>query len=104
MITAPRVSLIAEPSPYRIERLDGGLNLRDEQSNILDNQSPYMLNLTCDDRGALSKRPGQTELSNIHLGSGEVHLLFDYRKKDGTIVTLLHHGSELHLVTLEEVD
>lgn len=96
MIQAPNVRMIADPPPYRVPRLDGGLNLRDEQSNILDNQSPYMPNLTCDDRGALSKRPGQELLYTTSLGAGNIHLYVDYRKKDGTVKTLLHHGTKLY--------
>lgn len=82
--------------PFRLTRIDGGMNIRDEQSNILDNQSPYMSNLTCDDRGALSKRPGQELLYLTSLGAGTVHLFADYEKKDGTIKTLLHHGTTLY--------
>lgn len=85
-----------ELPPFRINRLDGGLNLRDEQSNILDNQSPHSLNTTCDDRGALSKRPGQELLYLTSLGAGQVHLYTDYHKKDGTVKTLLHHGTKLY--------
>jgi hypothetical protein len=96
MITVPKMNLPADPPPYRIPRLDGGLNLRDEQSNIQDNQSPYSRNLTADDRGALSKRPGQELLYLISLGAGEIHLYVDYRKTDGTVKTLLHHGTKLY--------
>jgi len=85
-----------EIPPFRISRLDGGLNLRDEQSNILDNQSPYSLNTACDDRGALSKRPGQELVYLTSLGAGPIHLYVDYRKKDGTVKTLLHHGTKLY--------
>jgi hypothetical protein len=85
-----------EIPPFRLSRIDGGLNLRDEQSNILDNQSPYCLNTTCDDRGALSKRPGQELLYLTSLGAGAIHLYTDYHKRDGTIKTLLHHGTKLY--------
>lgn len=96
MIVTPKPRRSVQPGPYRIPKLDGGLNLRDEQSNILDNQSPYMPNLVCDDRGALSKRPGQELLYETSLGEGNVHLYVDYRKKDGTIKTLLHYGTKLY--------
>jgi len=99
MITAPNIRLSPEPPPYRVPRLDGGLNLRDERSNILDNQSPYSLNTTCDDRGALSKRPGQELVYLTSLGAGAVHLYSDYRKRDGTVKTLLHHGVKLYTQT-----
>lgn len=87
---------MAKIKPFRLQRLDGGANYREEQSNILDNQSPYMINLTCDDRGALSKRPGQELLFTTSLGPGAIHLFVDYLKKDGTVKTILHHGTKLY--------
>lgn len=96
MITTPKTTILSDPEPFRLSRLDGGNNYREEQSNILDNQSPYSLNMTADDRGALSKRTGQELLYLTSLGDGEIHLYTDYRKKDGTVKTLLHHGTTLY--------
>jgi hypothetical protein len=85
-----------QAAPFRLTRIDGGLNVRDEQSQLRDNQSPSMQNVNCDDRGALQKRPGWEKVYATSLGAGAVHLVYDYRKTDGTVVTLIHHGTKLY--------
>jgi hypothetical protein len=54
-------------------RLDGGLSLKYIESQLNDNQSPYMLNLNADDRGTLTKRPGQAYVYTTSLGAGGVN-------------------------------
>ena len=58
-----RVSLNMMPAAQRehtltFPRLDGGLNLRDDETNLKPNESPDMLNLWWED-GALRTRPGE---------------------------------------------
>ncbi|MEN6317060.1 MAG: hypothetical protein ABFD25_22735 [Clostridiaceae bacterium] len=86
----------------RLDRLDGGLNVKYRESLISDLQSPYMMNLNADDRGALTKRDGQTEFHTFN--GGPVHGLFYYKSKficahstklsswDGVTETLLLDG------------
>lgn len=84
------------PAPFRLTAINGGINISDEQSQIRDNQSPYMLNVNCDDRGAIQKRPGYGKLYTTSLGAGAINGYFDYRKLDGTVVTLLAHSTKLY--------
>ena len=53
--------------------LDGGLNLKYDPTQLRDNQSPYMVNMTADDRGTLSKRDGQAYVYTSSLGAGSVN-------------------------------
>ncbi len=57
---------------FRLPKLDGGLNLRDLEYKIEDNQSPSMLNMWYNDR-VLSKRWGQEYA--IESLDGEVHAI-----------------------------
>lgn len=80
----------------RLSRIDGGLNLREEQSNINDNQSGDMLNVNCDDRGSIQKRAGQELFFAESLGPGAIQGYFDFYKKDGTHIPLIVHGGKLY--------
>jgi hypothetical protein len=86
----------SEPAPFRLSRIDGGLNLREEPSSIQDNQSGDMLNVNCDDRGSLQKRPGQELFFAESLGPGSIQGFFDFYKKDGTLIPLVAHGGKLY--------
>lgn len=63
----------------RLDVLDGGLNVKYVESLINDSQSPYMLNLNANDRGALTKRQGQAEFHEFN--GGPVHALTYYKNK-----------------------
>jgi hypothetical protein len=56
-----------------------GLNIGVTSTQIDDNQSPDMLNLLPDDRGALDKRPGWKRQSQ-NLGTGMVNGMSEFRK------------------------
>ncbi|MBR4545700.1 MAG: hypothetical protein IKO14_07005 [Oscillibacter sp.] len=47
---------------YRFPALDGGLNIRDAEINLKDNESPEIVNLWWDD-GLLQSRPGQERVT-----------------------------------------
>ncbi len=53
---------------FRFQSLDGGLNLRDAEINLKDNESPEIVNLWWDD-GVLQSRPGQ-EYATSGYGAG----------------------------------
>lgn len=92
MLTPSQVKLSAEPKPLRLERIDGGLNVRDIEIQLNNNQSPYMVNLNADDRGALTKRWGQRYVYPTSLGEGSVHAVYpSYKGKK-----VLHHGTKLY--------
>ena len=63
----------------RLNQLDGGLNVRYVESLITDTQSPYMVNLNANDRGALTKRDGQAEFHIFN--GGPIHSFIQYKNK-----------------------
>lgn len=60
-------------SELRLAALDGGLSLKYDPTQLRDNQSPDMVNITADDKGTLSKRPGQGYLYAASLGAGGIN-------------------------------
>lgn len=72
----------------RLDRLDGGSNVKYVEALISDLQSPYMMNLNADDRGALTKRDGQTEYHTFD--GGPVHGIYYYKGK-----FICAHGTKL---------
>src|SRR5690242_3037400 len=57
----------------RLDTIDGGLSLKYDPTQLRDNQSPLMQNMTADDRGTLNKRDGQDYVYDTSLGSGTVN-------------------------------
>lgn len=84
-----------EPPLLRIEPFKG-LNLSVTPTQIDDHQSPDMLNVHSDERGALNKRTGFERVFPISLGLGAVNGSYEYRKTDGTVIFLLAHGTKLY--------
>jgi hypothetical protein len=79
-----------KPTPFKIpkqeppqskilNRIDGGLNVKYVESQISDEQSPNIENLNANDRGALTKRFGQTVFHTF--SGGSIHALFYYKNK-----------------------
>jgi len=68
-----------ESNEKRLNQLDGGLNVRYVESLINDIQSPYMLNLNANDRGALTKRDGQVEFHTF--SGGPIYAAEYYKNK-----------------------
>jgi hypothetical protein len=79
-----------QPQQMRMNTIDGGLNVKYNELQISPNQSPYMLNLCADDRGALTKRPGQEVVHTF--ASGPIHALYNGLYK-GVVVAA--HGTSL---------
>lgn len=71
-------------------RIDGGLNIKYEETEITDNQSPYLLNVYPDNGGLPIKRPGT--ITKHTFPEGPVHSLSDEYK--GLIIA--HAGESLY--------
>lgn len=84
-----------EPPLLRIEPFKG-MNLSVTPTQIDQSQSPDMLNMNIDERGALNKRTGYERVFPTSLGTGAINGLYEYRKADGTILFLLAHGTKLY--------
>lgn len=57
----------------RLDAIEGGLSLKYDPTQLRDNQSPSMVNMSADDRGTLNKRDGQEYVYSSSLGSGGVN-------------------------------
>ncbi|RFU70337.1 hypothetical protein D0469_06980 [Peribacillus saganii] len=85
----------ASPPLLRIEPFKG-MNLSVTPTQIDHSQSPDMLNMNIDERGALNKRTGYERIIPHSLGDGNINGMFLYRKKDGTEIFLFAHGNKLY--------
>ena len=72
----------------RIDRLDGGINVKFVESLIGDTQSPDMINLNANDRGALTKRAGQ--VVEHEFSEGPIHAIYYYKNK-----WVVAHGTKI---------
>ncbi|WP_243299141.1 DUF2460 domain-containing protein [Bacillus litorisediminis] len=86
---------VPEPPLLRIEPFKG-MNLSVTPTQIDQSQSPDMLNMNIDERGALNKRTGYERVFPTSLGVGQINGLYEYRKKDGTVKFLIAHGTKLY--------
>jgi hypothetical protein len=73
-----------------------GINLSVTPTQIDQNQSPDMLNMNIDERGALNKRTGYERVFETSLGAGKVNGIFEFRKSDGTKELLFAHSDKLY--------
>ena len=97
----------AEPPPYKLPRIDLGINIRDEHSQVLTGQAPYnyrtgkpgAVNMVSDGKGGVKKRQGPDKVNDVSLGSGPIHGIWDFTKYDGTTVRIVHHGTKLYIDT-----
>lgn len=84
-----------EPPLLRIEPFKG-LNLAVTPTQIDQSQSPEMLNMNIDERGALNKRTGYERVFPTSLGPGQINGMYVFRKSDGTEIFLITHGTKLY--------
>jgi hypothetical protein len=89
------------PSLLRIEPFKG-MNVSVTPTQIDDHESPDMLNMYIDQRGAITKRTGYERIFETNLGPGKINGLFSYRKADGTDELLFAHGN--HLYRLDDLN
>ena len=79
-----------------LDRFDGGLNLRDQPSQLEANESPDLMNVTLDERGAVVKRLGFAKDGAMsEIGTGATPLLpLHYWAKEGQLIA--QKGAELY--------
>lgn len=80
---------------HRIDKFRG-LNVGVDATQIAYNESPNLQNVFIDDAGIPTKRSGYKKVFATSLGVGKIHALYNYRKPDGTLVRLIHHGTKLY--------
>lgn len=86
---------ISNPPLLRIEPFKG-MNLSVTPTQIDQSQSPDMLNMNIDERGALNKRTGYERVYAQSLGDGPITGLFHYNNPDGTDTILFTHNGKLY--------
>lgn len=72
-----------------------GMNVSESSTQISKSESPDMLNMNIDEKGALNKRNGYERI--LSMGTGPIKGMFVYRKSDGTEKFLYAHGGKLYL-------
>lgn len=80
---------------HRIDKFRG-LNVGVDATQIAYNESPNLQNVFLDDAGIPTKRSGYKRVFTTSLGAGKINGLYNYRKPDGTLIRLLHHGTKLY--------
>ena len=76
-----------------------GMNLSVTPTQIDQNQSPDMLNMNIDERGALNKRTGYERVYAKNLGEGPISGMHYFQKPDGTGTILFVHNGKLYETT-----
>lgn len=81
---------VAEPPLLRIEPFRG-MDSSSTPTQISDSQSPDMLNMNIDERGALNKRTGYERMYVRSLGPGKINGMFHWRDS-----VLFSHNNKLY--------
>jgi hypothetical protein len=89
-------NLPPQPPLLRIEPFSG-VNYSVTPTQINQSQSPEMMNMQIDERGALNKRTGYKRLFQTSLGNGAINGLYTYRMKNGTEHFLIAHSTKLYI-------
>jgi len=75
-----------------LEAFTGGLNLRSDQFNLADNESPDLLNVVVDPRGGIRQRDGVDRLNTTALGA-DVKGIWSLHTDSGTNHILVNYGT-----------
>jgi len=86
-----------QAAELRLGRIDGGVSYKYVESQLNNNQSPYMQNMNADDRGSLIKRFGQKIAFDF--GSDEpINSMAFYKGK-----IIVHKGNGLYEIDPSEI-
>ena len=77
-----------------LESFSGGLNLRSDQFNLADNESPDMLNVTVDPRGGIRMRDGVDRRNTTAL-SADVKGMWGFHTDSGTNQLMVNYGTKV---------
>lgn len=87
-----------ESIPLKIDKFSG-LNTATTASKIDFFESPDLINIVLDAEGRPDKRFGFSRIYATSLGSGKINGMFEFKKKDGTTIFLIHWGTNLYTQT-----
>ena len=77
-----------------MESFVGGLNLRADQFDLAENESPDMLNVTVDPRGGVAMRQG-VDRRNATALAADVKGIWGFHTDGGTNQLMVNHGTEV---------
>ena len=85
------------PEPYRYDEksdFTGGLNLRADQFNMGETESPSLLNVSVDPRGGVRRRNGVTKVNATELSNEVNRLMTHYESGQNQILaTIIDTGA-----------
>jgi hypothetical protein len=93
---------IQEPPMFKINKFRG-INRSTTATQIDFNESPDMLNMFLDERGALNKRFGYERMFPTALGTGKINGMFVYTKVDQTQESIFAYGNKLYKLAAKGV-
>jgi len=81
-----------------LEAFTGGLNLRSDQFNLADNESPDLLNVLVDPRGGIRMRDGVDRLNTTAL-SADIKGIWGFHTDTGTNQVMVNYGTDVAYAT-----
>lgn len=103
-MSPPKVS--ATDQPYRYDEksdFKGGLNLRADQFNIAENESPALLNVDVDPRGGVRRRDAVTKINSTALDDDIVNLISHYEEGQNQVLAAVATATETKLLWNDDV-
>ena len=103
-MSPPKVS--ATDQPYRYDEksdFKGGLNLRADQFNIAENESPALLNVDVDPRGGVRRRDAVTKVNSTALDDDIVNLISHYEEGQNQVLAAVATATETKLLWNDDV-
>jgi len=81
-----------------LEAFTGGLNLRSDQFNLAENESPDLLNVLVDPRGGIRMRDGVDRLNTTAL-SADIKGIWGFHTDTGTSQVMVNYGTDVAYAT-----
>jgi len=81
-----------------LEAFTGGLNLRSDQFNLAENESPDLLNVLVDPRGGIRMRDGVDRLNTTAVAS-DIKGIWGFHTDGGTNQVMVNHGTAVAYAT-----
>jgi hypothetical protein len=81
-----------------LEAFTGGLNLRSDQFNLAENESPDLLNVVVDPRGGIRQRDGVDRLNTTAL-SADIEGIWGFFTDSGTAQVMVNYGTKVAYAT-----
>ena len=93
-LTPPKTTRRAQFKLEMLESFIGGLNLRTDQFNLADDESPDLLNVVVDPRGGIRQRDGVDRRNTTAL-SADVKGIWSFLPDGGTDQVMVNYGTKV---------